>query len=113
MKRRSPRTGPRAALRSHGRVRRATLCFVLLASLVAAAPAQAEASGFAHRSAQVFDLIIVRPLRFGRMLFGFALFVPAAHFTENETVPEAFDLFVGEPFRATFLTPLGELEEEY
>jgi hypothetical protein len=59
-----------------------------------------------------FDLIILRPLRLGQLVFGFVCFVPAALFA-GETVADPWDLFVVEPFEATFTRPLGDIEEEY
>ena len=75
----------------------------------------------ATHGGQAFDLIIVRPLGVGRVAFGFVCFIPAALFAEVPVVgwrsktseaAEVWDLFVGEPFEATFLTPLGEFDEE-
>jgi hypothetical protein len=59
-----------------------------------------------------FDLLIVRPLGLGELIFGFACFVPAALFA-GPSVAEPWDLFVVEPFEATFTRPLGEFDDEY
>jgi len=59
-----------------------------------------------------FDLIIVRPLSLGELVFGFICFVPAA-IVAGPSVADPWDTFVAEPFEATFVRPLGEFEEEY
>ncbi len=59
-----------------------------------------------------FDLIILRPLRLGQLVFGFVCFVPVGLFV-GDAVDDPWELFVMEPFEATFTRPLGEFEEEY
>ena len=59
-----------------------------------------------------FDLIIVRPLSLGELVFGFICCVPAA-IVAGPSVADPWDTFVAEPFEATFVRPLGEFEEEY
>ncbi len=76
-----------------------------------AAPARAEHPVVAGTSI-AFDLIIVRPLSLGELVFGFACFVPAALFA-GPSVAEPWKLFVVEPFEATFTRPLGDFEEDY
>ena len=107
--------------RSHRRSRLIWLCAAALsAALAIGAPAQAE-NAFTKGGSQAFDLVLVRPLGAGRLLFGAVLFVPAALLAElpwkwnssSSAIPEVWDVFVGEPFRTTFLMPLGEFEEEY
>ena len=125
MNERLPRTVPVVApgmnRRSHRRARRSWLCTaVLLAALAVGAPAQAE-STFAKRSGQVFDLLVVRPLGVGRVVFGFVSFLPVALFAEvpvlgwkddgYSAVSDVWEAFVEDPFRETFMTPLGEFEE--
>jgi hypothetical protein len=97
-------------------VRAGCFCAWLLVVLAAGAPAKAE--GFLdqldHRGGQAFDLIVVRPLSALRVVVGFGLFIPAGLFAgDAETTNEAWDIFVAEPFDATFKKPLGEIEEEY
>ena len=72
-----------------------------------------------------FDLTVARPLGVGRIVFGIACFIPAAIFAEpppllgwdskrwRSTVGDAWQTFVGDQFEATFMTPLGQFEEEY
>ena len=76
-----------------------------------AAPARAEHPVIAGTSI-AFDLIIVRPLSLGELVFGFVCFVPAALFA-GPSIAEPWELFVTDPFKATFTRPLGEFEEEY
>jgi hypothetical protein len=94
---------------------------VLLAALALGAPAQAEGA-FAERSAQAFDLIVVRPLGVGKVVFGFVVFLPAALFAEvpvvgwndddgYSAISDVWDAFVVAPFHATFMTPLGDFGE--
>ncbi len=83
----------------------------LSAVLGSAAPARAEHPVIAGTSI-AFDLIIVRPLSLGELVFGFVCFVPAALFA-GPSVAEPWELFVAEPFEATFTRPLGEFDEEY
>jgi len=59
-----------------------------------------------------FDLIIVRPLSLGVLVFGFVCFVPAALFA-GPSIADPWEMFVLEPYEATFTRPLGEFEEEY
>ncbi len=83
----------------------------LSAALGCATPARAE-HPVVRGTGIAFDLIIVRPLRLGELVFGFVCFVPAALFA-GPSVAEPWKLFVVEPFEATFTRPLGEFEEEY
>ncbi len=74
---------------------------------------------------KTFDLMIARPLGLGRLLFGVVCFIPAAVFAEvppglggeskrwRSSVGEVWQIFVGDQIDATFMTPLGEFEEEY
>lgn len=116
-----PQVVPGADCRSQRRVRRGWLCAaVLLVALAVGAPAQAE-NAFAERSGQVFDLLVLRPLGVGRVVVGFVSFLPVALLAEvpvvgwkddgYSAVADVWEVFVGGPFRATFMTPLGELDE--
>ena len=95
-----------------------------LSFVIVASPAQAE-NAFVKQSSRAFDLLVVRPLSVGRVLFGVVCFVPAALFAgrpppiggdpkvwRNE-VDAVWTLFVRDPFEATFMTPLGQFEEDY
>ncbi len=83
----------------------------LSAVLGCAAPARAEHPAVrGHHIA--FDLIILRPLGLGELLFGFICFVPVGLFA-GDAIDDPWELFVMEPFEATFTRPLGEFEEEY
>ena len=74
---------------------------------------------------KTFDLMITRPLGVGRLLFGVACFIPAAIFAEvprtwggewkrwRSSIGEVWQIYVGDQIEATFMTPLGEFEEEY
>ena len=59
-----------------------------------------------------FDLIIVRPLSLGVLVFGFVCFVPAALYA-GPSIANPWEMFVLDPYEATFTRPLGEFEEEY
>lgn len=80
------------------------------------APARAEPARAEHPviagTGIAFDLIIVRPLSLGMLVFGVVCFVPASLFA-SEAIDEPWDFFVAEPFEMTFTRPLGEFEEEY
>ena len=91
----------------------------LLAGCVLAGPAHAE-NIFAKRGSQALDLIVVRPLGVGRILLGFVAFIPAAIFGQapssdqlQSSVSDTWRFFVYDQVEATFMTPLGEFEEEY
>jgi len=98
---------------------------VILAALVAGAPTTALAeNAFARRGGQALDLVIVRPLGIGKIVFGFVAFIPVAAFAEvpvtgwNEddgynAVADVWDVFVVESFQATFMTPLGQIDDTY
>ena len=87
--------------------------------LLLVGPAHAE-NAFAKRSSQAFDLIVVRPLGVGRILAGVVAFIPAAIFAQTpssdnlqSSVSDVWQYFVYDQVEATFMTPLGEFEEEY
>ena len=111
MHERSPR---RRAKRAGRRAWVAAL--TLSAVLGSAVPAQAESGRGEHPvlagTSKAFDLIIVRPLSLGVLVFGFVCFLPAALFAAP-SFADPWDLFVMEPYEATFKRPLGEFEEEY
>lgn len=124
---RSPRTAGRVTRRPR-RARAIWHCAAaLLAALAIGAPAQAESAftrandAFALHGGQALDLVLVRPLGVGRIVFGFVCFIPIALFAEvpfvgwrspTSEAAEVWDLFVLEPFEETFQTPLGEFGEE-
>ncbi len=92
--------------------RRAWVAALTLSAVLGwAAPARAEHPVIAGTGI-AFDLIIVRPLSLGVLVFGFVCFLPAALFS-GPSVADPWDMFVVEPFEATFIRPLGEFEEEY
>ena len=104
---------------NHQSRRLRNLALAILAGMALASPAHAE-NAFAKRGSQAFDLIVVRPLGVGRILFGVVAFIPAAIFAQTpssdrlqESVGEMWQLFVYDQVEATFMTPLGEFEEEY
>jgi hypothetical protein len=109
--------------RSHLRRWSRGLCAALLLVLaVSASPVQAE-SEFARRSGQAFDLIVLRPLGAGKLVFGFFSFLPVALFAEipvvgwnnddgYSAVGDVWNAFVVDPFHDTFTRPLGEYPEE-
>ncbi len=105
-RRRTKHVGPRAWVAA------LTLSAVLgWAAPARAVPGRAEHPVIAGAS-MAFDLIIVRPLSLGVLVFGFVCFLPAALFS-GPSVADPWDMFVVEPFEATFIRPLGEFEEEY
>jgi hypothetical protein len=85
----------------------------------------ASENGSGNLGDKAFDLIVMRPLGVGRIPFGFACFLPAAIFAElppamggdskrwRAAVDDAWQLFVMDAVESTFMTPLGEFEEEY
>ena len=83
----------------------------LSAVLGCASPARAEHPAI-KGAGIAFDLIILRPLGLGELIFGFVCFAPAALFA-GRSVADPWDHFVMEPYEATFVRPLGEFEEEY
>lgn len=86
---------------------------ILLGSVAPARAADPPAVHPATRGAGIaLDLIIVRPLNLGELLFGFVCFVPVALFAAPSTA-EPWEMFVADPFEATFKRPLGEFDEEY
>ncbi len=121
-----------------GKQRARTFTAALLIALALTAPAHAEDPAQAEETRGVFtneevptglnktfDLMITRPLGVGRLLFGVVCFIPAAMFAEvppglggeskrwRSSVGEVWQIFVGDQIEATFMTPLGEFEEEY
>ena len=115
--RQSTGTNPTGTKRESRKFRK--LAMALLIGFVIAGPAHAE-SDFAQRSGQAFDLIVVRPLGVGRILMGVVAFIPAVIFAQvpssdrlQSSVAETWRFFVYDQVEATFMTPLGEFEEEY
>jgi hypothetical protein len=90
--------------------------FTLSAALGWTAPARAVPARAEHPviagTGMALDLIIVRPLSLGVLVFGFVCFLPAALFA-GKAVAEPWDFFVVEPFEMTFTRPLGEFEGEF
>jgi hypothetical protein len=82
----------------------------LSAALGGAAPARAE-NPVIEGAGVVFDLVVLRPLGVGQLLFGAACFVPMALFA-GTSIGEPLETFVTDPYEATFIRPLGEFEEE-
>ena len=87
------------------------VALALSAVIGCATPAQAE-HPVGKGTGIVFDLIIVRPLGLGELIFGFICFAPAALFA-GRAVEDPWEHFVLEPYEATFVRPLGEFDEEY
>jgi len=94
---------------------------LIVATVLSPTSAHAE-NAFARGSATTFDLLIVRPLGVGALAFGFVCFVPASLFAStpvdlyksgwsSSDTASAWDLFVATPFRQTFQTPLGEIDQ--
>ena len=68
-----------------------------------------EDESFRRSLVKGFDACVLRPLRAGQMLTGFALFVASSPLTGlARSVPEAWDLLVIEPYESAFRTPLGQ-----
>jgi Mn2+/Fe2+ NRAMP family transporter len=87
------------------------VALALAAALGGAAAARAENAVVAG-TGMAFDLIIVRPLTLGQLVFGAVCFVPSALFA-LDSVGEPWEIFVEDPFQATFTRPLGEFEDDY
>jgi len=87
------------------------VALALSAGLGGAAPARAEHPVVAG-AGMAIDLIIVRPFTFGQLVLGAVCFVPSAFFAPD-AVREPWNIFVQDPFNATFTRPLGEFEEGY
>jgi hypothetical protein len=97
----------------------------ILVALAVAAPIHSEAkaeSAFAEGSAKAFDLVVVRPLGAGKVVFGFLAFLPVALFAEipvsgwndddgYNAVSDVWTAFVLEPWHDTFILPLGEFPD--
>ena len=116
---------------SSGGRRARRLTVALLAALTLAGPAHADAKDVFTAEEigaaldKAFDLTVTRPLGLGRIVFGVVCFIPAGIFAELPPLPggdskrwrssvgEAWQTFVGDQIEATFMTPLGEFEEEY
>jgi len=57
------------------------------------------------------DLLLIRPAGFVMSLFGIGLFVPTSILSAPggwDNVTHVYELLIRDPFRATFLRPLGE-----
>jgi hypothetical protein len=68
-----------------------------------------EDESFRRSLVKGFDACVLRPLRAGQMLTGFALFVASSPLTGlARSVPEAWELLVIEPYESAFRTPLGQ-----
>jgi hypothetical protein len=92
--------------------RRAWVVALALSAVIGCAtPAQAE-HPMVRGTGIVFDLIIVRPLGLGELIFGFICFAPAALFA-GRSIEDPWEHFVLQPYEATFVRPLGEFDEEY
>ena len=86
---------------------------------------RASWNGSGHLGDKAFDLIIVRPFGVVRIPVGFFFFFPAVFFAEvppalggdserwGAAVDDVFQLFVMDAIESTFMTPLGQFEEEY
>jgi hypothetical protein len=101
---------------SRSRARRAGLrawvaVFTLSAVLGCATPARAE-HPVVKGTGMAFDLIIVRPLGLGELLFGFVCFAPMALFA-GQSISDPWDHFVVEPYEATFKRPLGDFDDDF
>lgn len=107
---------PRRPVRCRGeRARRRTWVAALsLAALLASpVPALAEGPPPAARAADIaFDLIILRPMGLGELVFGVVCFVPVALFA-GKSIKDPWEHFVVGPFEDTFTRPLGEWEEDF
>ena len=94
------------------RIRATALALVLV--LGTAAPIAAE-SWMDHPviagAGAVFDVVIVRPLGLGQLVFGAACFVPAALFA-GSAVGDPFETFIRDPYEYTFVRRPGSFEEE-
>lgn len=89
-----------------------------IAGFVLAAGAQAETPALApieppkaSRGAEIFDVLVVRPLGLAVLPVGVAAFIPTALLTApngRDSVEAALELFVTEPANYVFQRPLGE-----
>jgi len=86
---------------------------VLVACQLVPLPARAQGrfEAFQNRAAQVFDVVVLRPLGLCQAAVGAALFVPAAVVTApggKDAVEEAWEMFVVVPAKNVFQRPLGD-----
>lgn len=92
--------------------RRSWVAALSLAAVLGCA-ATARAENAAVKGADIaFDLLILRPMGLGELIFGFVCFAPAALFA-GQAIGDPWEHFVLIPFESTFKRPLGEIEEEY
>jgi len=88
---------------------------VLIAALLLPLTAHAQAEIPApepHWAAKIFDAAIVRSMTLGGLAVGVALYIPAVILVApsgKNNLKTATEHFVLEPFRATFVRPLGKL----
>ena len=94
------------------RTRAAVITAIAALLLPATAHAQAEIpEATPHWGAQAFDVALLRPMGFAALVVGAGLFIPASILTSpggKDSLETALDYFILEPFRGTFMRPLGK-----
>ncbi|HXI09671.1 MAG TPA: hypothetical protein VNK06_02605 [Thermodesulfobacteriota bacterium] len=86
--------------------------FLSVTSVRGAAPQEEQPHG-PSGEAIVFDLVLGRPLGLVTLVAGTAIFIVGLPFTlPTRSVGVAADKLIADPFRFTFIRPVGELPED-
>lgn len=92
-----------------------TVALALACLLTSSLPALAQEEEAGESSPSIaemaVDAVALRPLSFGWLVTGSAMFVPAgllALVSGTDQFRDSADIFVGTPYRDTFEVPLGE-----
>jgi len=85
---------------------------LLAISIALSLPASAQAKpNFDQQGGKAFDAVVLRPLGFGKVVVGFAAFIPVAIVTSpggRHSVSQAWKMFVRSPADAVFKRSLGD-----
>lgn len=87
------------------------VCLVLSLSAGPSRAVEPEGLTWGRVPAQVYDLLIVRPMGFASLAAGAGFFVIAAPLTAPfGDVGAIWELYVEDPYEFTFLRPLGDVD---